>query len=141
MSHKHRIGARKHRNGKSGYEKNQWRCRLSGQKRLIRGYRGSDKDNPEIPVETLKQLDYMYGDFSDELAKLDDVEIRKKATHRTFAMTYLKNPYLNILSEQASHESKAWLKKHNPKIYTILRKMKQLIRPPNHYFLTLHSGR
>lgn len=76
----------------------------------------------EIPVETLKQLDHIYGDFSDELAKLDDVEIRKRAKHRIFAMTYLKSPYLKAFA----FDLIALLKNHTPNIYTMLRKIKQL---------------
>ena len=76
----------------------------------------------EIPVETLKHLDHIYGDFSDELAKLDDVEIRKRANHRIFSMTYLKSPYRKAFSI----ELKLLLKNHTSKIYTMLRKIKQL---------------
>lgn len=79
----------------------------------------------EIPVETLKQLDHMYGNFSDELAKLDDVEIRKRTNHRIFTTTYLKSPYLKAFAEQVPFELKAFLKKRAPGISTILRKIKK----------------
>ena len=52
----HRIGSRKYRNGKSAKEKNQWRFSNWPQKKLIKGWCGSDKNNPEIPAETIADI-------------------------------------------------------------------------------------
>jgi len=52
----HRIGSRKYRNGKSAKEKNQWRFDRTPHKKLIRGKRGSDTHNPEIPQATLADV-------------------------------------------------------------------------------------
>ncbi len=79
----------------------------------------------EIPPDTLKQLDHLYGDFADELARLNDVTVRERTKHETFSKTFFKSPYLNALAAQPAFESKAFLKKHVPKIHTVLRKMKQ----------------
>lgn len=83
-----------------------------------------------ISVETLRQLDHMYGSFSDELAKLEDVEIRERTDRRVFATTYLKSPYLKAFAEQAPFELNAFLKNRAPKIYTTLQKIKQLKNRP-----------
>ncbi len=75
----------------------------------------------DIPAETLKQLEHMYGGFSDELAKLDDIEIRKNTNRGFFVISYLSWPYLKAFFEQSSYESKALLKRHCPKIHTMLK--------------------
>jgi len=78
----------------------------------------------DIPVVTRKQLDLMYGDFSDELAQLADVEIRKRTNRNFREMPYLKSPYLKAYIGQAAFESKELLRKYTPQLYTLLRKLK-----------------
>ncbi len=79
----------------------------------------------QVPADTIKRLDHMYGDFSDELARLNDVTVRKRKNHKTFSRTHARSPYLNALAEQPAFEAKEFLKKHVPKMHTVLRKMKQ----------------
>lgn len=52
----HRIGSRKYRNGKSACEKNRWRFHVGGSLKICRGKRGSDKNNPEIPVTMISDI-------------------------------------------------------------------------------------
>jgi len=77
----------------------------------------------KISPETRAQLDRLYGDFSNELAKLDNVEIRE-SKRKMLTMTYLKNPYLKALAGQCLLESKIRLKEYTPPLYTMLKKMK-----------------
>lgn len=75
----------------------------------------------DIPVETLGQLDNMYGDFSDQLEKLDDVEIRVNENQKTSKIRYLTPPYIRAFVDQLIYELKERLKKYAPKIYTMLK--------------------
>ena len=78
----------------------------------------------KISPEIRDRLDRMYGDFSDELARLDDVEIRARSNRKMFMMTYLKNPYLKALAGQCLSESKIRLKEYIPPIYSTLKRIK-----------------
>ncbi len=78
----------------------------------------------DIPTETLNQLDQMYGGFSDELAKLDDVEIRINKDRRFIMNTYLSRPYLQAFAEQAFYEVKELLKRYYPKIFSMLKNIR-----------------
>lgn len=60
--------------------------------------RTSTEEN--FSIQTLKQLNNMYCDFSEELAKLDDVEIRKPINPTLSSRLYLKNIYLKALLRQ-----------------------------------------
>ena len=80
----------------------------------------------DIPVETRKQLDLMYGEFSNELSRLDDVEIRQAGNRKMFSMPYLTKPYIRAITSQIPHLCKGLLKSHNPRIYRMLKKIKQL---------------
>lgn len=96
-------------------------------KDCIEGFPEKKKRNSaidEIPVSTRKQLDLMYGDFSDELAQLPDVEIRQRTTPNFWEMPYLKSPYLKAYIGQAAFETKELLRKFAPQLYTLLRKLK-----------------
>jgi len=80
----------------------------------------------EIPAETVNQLDKMYGDFSGELAKLDDIEIRQNKNRKIISMSHLTTPYLRAVAEQVAYDQKNLLKDHSPRIYTMLRNIKRL---------------
>jgi len=82
----------------------------------------------DISVETRKQLDVMYGDFSRELSKLDDVEIRQAGNRKIFSMTYLKTHYIRAIATQIPDYSKYLIKKHSPRIFGLLKKLKKLTK-------------
>ena len=81
--------------------------------------RSSSTNN--IPSETLKQLDAMYGDFEAELSKLNDVEVKENANNKSFFIKYFNAPYFRAFSEQIAYDLKEIVKKISPKIYTILK--------------------
>ena len=76
-----------------------------------------NSDFAEISIETRKQLDDMYGDFSDELGRLDDIEIRRKKSYGNFSIEYLTPPYIKAVARQASQESKGFFNKLYSKIH------------------------
>jgi hypothetical protein len=82
----------------------------------------------DIPVETRKQLDVMYGDFSSELSRLDDVEIRQAGNRKMFSMAYLTTPYIRAIAAQFLYYCKGLLRSHSPRIYRMLKNIKQLTR-------------
>ena len=77
----------------------------------------------KISTETRQKLDRLYGDFSNKLARLDDVEIRG-SDRKMFVMTYFKNPYLRAFAGQCLLESKIKLKEYMPPIYSTLKRIK-----------------
>lgn len=82
----------------------------------------------DISSETLKLINRIYGDFSGELAKLNDVEIRIPTRQKRLAMTSLKNPYLKALATQPYKKMAAtYVKEKNPTIYRILKNTRDLI--------------
>lgn len=60
----------------------------------------------QLPRKIQQQLDQMYGDFNEELRKLNDVELRQRKTPQNLPLKFLKNPYLNALAEQPAVEFK-----------------------------------
>jgi hypothetical protein len=77
----------------------------------------------DIPIETRKKLDGMYGDFSSELSRLDDVEIRQAGKRKMFSMTYLTKPYIRAIGTQYSYPLKMFFRKLNPRLYVKLKKI------------------
>ena len=75
----------------------------------------------ELPVETLKQLDGMYADFSDELGEMGDVEIRVNKNRNTSKIKYISPPYLKAFTEQLLYAIKEILKIYTPKVYVMLK--------------------
>ena len=74
----------------------------------------------EIPAETWNHLNMIYGDFYDELAELEDVEIRKRNSPISLMTTYLSKPYRNALIRDIEDT----LEETNPDLYGMLCRFK-----------------
>ena len=79
----------------------------------------------DIPVEALKQLDEMYGDFANNLAKLDDVEIRSDTSNAFSIIKYFNVPYLKAFKDQILYVLKEFVKNYFPYIFAQLKKIKK----------------
>jgi|GEM_PF-600208 len=78
--------------------------------------RASTKEG--IPAETVKYLDDMYGEFSEKLVKLNDIEIRQDGRRSIFSVKYMDTQYRKALAGQVANE--------HPKTFAMLKKIKQL---------------
>lgn len=83
----------------------------------------------EIPAETVKLLDDLYGEFSDKLENVNDVEVRQRGTYKVFTATYLNKKYGRAVSKQTVYKVKRLLNKHSigRGLLDISGKVKQLI--------------
>ena len=81
----------------------------------------------EISFKTLESLNDIYGSFCDELAMLQDVEVRKRNVPVPWMTTYLSKSYRNALI----WTTKDSFKEANPGIYNMLRKIKKFVKYPS----------
>lgn len=83
--------------------------------------RSSKRD--EVSSSTLKQLEAMYGSFSEELRQLEDVEVR--ARPNLTAVTLAGNPEKKVDTNQSAWNSKTLLKRYVPDTAAIMQYMKK----------------
>jgi hypothetical protein len=76
--------------------------------------RNSKKE--EISVETASLLDQMYGDFADQLDKLDDIEIRQAGTRRVLLMKQVNLQYGMAIAEQVKDQAQLLVRNQTAKL-------------------------
>jgi len=84
--------------------------------------KGRNSSLDSIPKKTLVDLDSIYKEFSNELEKLNDVEIRVEKDQAKYRSKLISGSYRRAFLEQGCYGIKECVKKFTPNVYTKIRK-------------------